>query len=173
MVGVVGTKGDRRDGHLRVRRRYLERGGDIQTGTGRKRDQRGKKNRTGPDRTDSDRTGSVRVAGWFGPVRFGPVRFGSVRFGPVRFGTVRTVPVRFGTDRTETDWSGSERSGAGRPGVFEWCGAVRCPPPLSYYPAPSCYTTGVDRRVRGTAGGDRLLIIPALPPPKSPVRDLV
>jgi hypothetical protein len=50
-----GEGGDRRDGYLRVRRRYLERGKDIQTGTGRKRDQRGK---TGPDRTDSDQTGS-------------------------------------------------------------------------------------------------------------------
>ncbi len=78
-----GKGGDRRDGHLRVWRRHLEREGDIQTRMGRKRDQREK--RAGPDRTGPTRTE---------PVQCGLVRTGPVRFGPDRFGSERTVPRR-------------------------------------------------------------------------------
>jgi hypothetical protein len=113
---------DRREGHLRVRRRHLEREGDIQTRMGRKRDQRGKKSRIGPDWTDSDLTSSVWVGSVrLGPVRFGPIRFGPVQFVPVRFGTVRFGfgPVRFGTVRNGPYRDGLERFGAER------CGPAR------------------------------------------------
>ncbi len=119
-MGVVGTKVER--GGRRQAGWSLEREGDIQTRTGRKRDHRGKKSRTGPDRIDSYRTGAVHRTG---PVRFGPVRFGSIQIGSVRYGPDRTGPVRNGPYRDGLERFGPELSGPERFGP-EWFGAERC-----------------------------------------------